>query len=100
MLVCPFLHSWNVREGSEVSVHSSDHEYWAKGTGFGSGSLRSGWNMDRVRERQKKSERLIESIFKVGFNDNATTIWLSVVCGPGGVVCGSGGAVCGSGGVV
>ena len=57
--------SWQSRDGSEAALQSNDQEYWAKGTGFGSGSLRSGWNMDQVREKQKKNERQMELIFKV-----------------------------------
>ena len=67
-ILIPISCSWNATGDSEVSVHSSDQEYWAKGTGFGSGSLRSGWNMDQVRERQKKSERQVELMFKVRYS--------------------------------
>jgi baculoviral IAP repeat-containing protein 6 len=60
-----FQTNWQSRDGSEAALQSNDQEYWAKGTGFGSGSLRSGWNMDQVREKQKKNERQMELIFKI-----------------------------------
>ena len=38
---------------------SSDRHYWAKGTGFGTGSTTSAWNMDAMLLRQMTEETLV-----------------------------------------
>ena len=51
-------------EEAATSASEGD-KYWAKGTGFGSGSLRSGWNIGQVQDRKRQSEMQVELCFKV-----------------------------------
>lgn len=51
--------------GAELSAMGSGQKFFAKGTGFGSGSLRSGWDMEQVRETQKEVEQQVECCLKV-----------------------------------
>ena len=52
--------------GADLSAVGSGQKFFAKGTGFGSGSLRSGWDMKQVREAQKENEQQVECCLKVG----------------------------------
>ena len=39
--------------------------YWAKGTGFGTGSTTSEWNMDAMRAKQKSEEKHVCLVFAI-----------------------------------
>ena len=39
--------------------------YWAKGTGFGTGSTTSTWNVDAMRARQKSEEKQVCLVFAI-----------------------------------
>lgn len=39
--------------------------YWAKGTGFGTGSTQASWNMDAAYQKQKFEEKNISCLLKV-----------------------------------
>ena len=51
--------------GADLSAVGTGQKFFAKGTGFGSGSLRSGWDMEQVREAQKEIEQQVECCLKV-----------------------------------
>lgn len=44
---------------------SGHHQYWAKGTGFGTGSTLSAWNVDAMRAKQKSEEKYICLCFAI-----------------------------------
>lgn len=44
---------------------SGRHLYWAKGTGFGTGSTLSAWNVDAMRAKQKSEEKYICLCFAI-----------------------------------
>ena len=44
---------------------SSDHHYWAKGTGFGTGSTTSNWNMEAITAKQKAEEKYVSLCFAI-----------------------------------
>ena len=44
---------------------SSDKQYWAKGTGFGTGSTTSTWNMEAMIAKQKSEEKYVTLCFSI-----------------------------------
>ena len=44
---------------------SSDKQYWAKGTGFGTGSTTSTWNMEAMMAKQKSEEKYVTLCFAI-----------------------------------
>ena len=44
---------------------SADHHYWAKGTGFGTGSTTSNWNMEAITAKQKAEEKYVSLCFAI-----------------------------------
>ena len=44
---------------------SSDHHYWAKGTGFGTGSTASNFNMEALTAKQKSEEKYVSLCFAI-----------------------------------
>ena len=44
---------------------SVDHHYWAKGTGFGTGSTTSNWNMEAMTAKQKAEEKYVSLCFAI-----------------------------------
>ena len=44
---------------------SSDHHYWAKGTGFGTGSTASNYNMEALTAKQKSEEKYVSLCFAI-----------------------------------
>ena len=44
---------------------SADKQYWAKGTGFGTGSTTSTWNMEAMLARQKSEEKYVTLCFAI-----------------------------------
>ena len=49
---------------NNVTVESK--QYWAKGTGFGTGSVNSKWNMKETVSKQQQEEALVTTLFEVG----------------------------------
>jgi baculoviral IAP repeat-containing protein 6 (apollon) len=52
---------------SEEQVISDDksHVYWAKGTGFGTGSTQQSWNVEQALMRQKSEEEHVTVLLQV-----------------------------------
>lgn len=50
---------------SQSLGNTADQTYWAKGTGFGTGSTVSNWDIDKAMKRKKKEEEDIVIIFQV-----------------------------------
>lgn len=51
-----------------VEAGLKDHKaqsYWAKGTGFGTGSTVSGWNAEEALKRQRAEEEHVTCLFRV-----------------------------------
>ncbi|XP_041468480.1 baculoviral IAP repeat-containing protein 6-like isoform X2 [Lytechinus variegatus] len=52
--------------GSQVGgVNDKNQNFWAKGTGFGTGSTTSGWNVEEALVRQKAEEEHVTCLLKV-----------------------------------
>ena len=47
------------------SVAVEGKQYWAKGTGFGTGSFNSKWNMKETVTKQQQEEALVTILFEV-----------------------------------
>lgn len=58
--------SANPKEVS-ISVHGDEksQQYWAKGTGFGTGSTVSGWDVEQSLSRQKCEEEHVTELLLV-----------------------------------
>lgn len=53
---------------NEEQVSSSDdksHVYWAKGTGFGTGSTQQSWNVEQALLKQKNEEEHVTVLLQV-----------------------------------
>lgn len=46
-------------------VNDKNQNFWAKGTGFGTGSTTSGWNVEEALVRQKAEEEHVTCLLKV-----------------------------------
>ena len=46
-------------------ISSSDRLYWAKGTGFGTGSTTSSWNIEATRVKKKLEEKYVTLCFAI-----------------------------------
>lgn len=54
--------------GEDASMATSDdkgHMYWAKGTGFGTGSTTQSWNVEQALLRQKSEEEHVTVLLQV-----------------------------------
>lgn len=54
----------------DASLATSDdkgHMYWAKGTGFGTGSTTQSWNVEQALLRQKSEEEHVTVLLQVRF---------------------------------
>lgn len=58
-------------EGRRSKKASDDksHLYWAKGTGFGTGSTQQSWNVEQALQRQKGEEEYVTVLLQVSKND-------------------------------
>lgn len=60
-----------VSNGSNSSVQKpitdDKQQYWAKGTGFGTGSTASSWDAEQALIRQKSEEEHVTCLLLVGF---------------------------------
>lgn len=52
---------------SQAAGGTNSKQYWAKGTGFGTGSTSSGWNIEQALVKQKNEEEHITWILQVNF---------------------------------
>lgn len=52
---------------AEDQLNSDDksHMYWAKGTGFGTGSTQQSWNVEQALLRQKSEEEHVTVLLQV-----------------------------------
>lgn len=60
-----FLYFSNELGQTPSSGRTSSKQYWAKGTGFGTGSTSSGWDIEQALVKQKNEEEHITSILQV-----------------------------------
>lgn len=54
----------------EDQIATSDdkgHMYWAKGTGFGTGSTQQSWNVEQALLRQKSEEEHVTVLLQVRY---------------------------------
>ena len=51
--------------GGGMESGHNNRLYWAKGTGFGTGSTTSEWNVDAMRAKQKSEERHVWLVFAI-----------------------------------
>lgn len=49
----------------QVSSDDKSHVYWAKGTGFGTGSTQQSWNVEQALLRQKSEEEHVTVLLQV-----------------------------------
>ena len=52
---------------ASVQQSSTDATYWAKGTGFGTGSIVSNWDIEKAMKQKKKEEEDMVIIFQVSY---------------------------------
>jgi baculoviral IAP repeat-containing protein 6 len=59
--------SMKAQAGSDEPVLSDDksHVYWAKGTGFGTGSTQQSWNVEQALLKQKSEEEHVTVLLQV-----------------------------------
>lgn len=65
------------------SLGTSDdkgHMYWAKGTGFGTGSTTQSWNVEQALLRQKSEEEHVTVLLQVRINKHAHNNNWNIVC--------------------
>ena len=55
-----------IGQGPGATGEKGSQSYWAKGTGFGTGSTSSGWNVEQALIRQKAEEEHVTCLLKVG----------------------------------
>ena len=49
-------------------MSGSERSYWAKGTGFGTGSTSSGWDVEQAMLKQKAEEEHVTCLLQVKRN--------------------------------
>lgn len=52
-------------ENSQISSDDKSHMYWAKGTGFGTGSIQQSWNVEQALLKQKSEEEHVTVLLQV-----------------------------------
>lgn len=60
----------NVDDSSLATSDDKSHMYWAKGTGFGTGSTAQSWNVEQALLRQKSEEEHVTVLLQVKFDIN------------------------------
>lgn len=55
----------NLDDTSIVASDDKSHIYWAKGTGFGTGSTAQSWNVEQALLRQKSEEEHVTVLLQV-----------------------------------
>ena len=58
-------HCYSSKKFRPKITTSVDHHYWAKGTGFGTGSTTSNWNMEAMTAKQKAEEKYVSLCFAI-----------------------------------
>lgn len=53
----------------QVTSDDKSHVYWAKGTGFGTGSTQQSWNVEQALLRQKSEEEHVTVLLQVKKNE-------------------------------
>lgn len=52
-------------ENSQIVSDDKSHIYWAKGTGFGTGSIQQSWNVEQALLKQKSEEEHVTVLLQV-----------------------------------
>lgn len=52
-------------ENSQITSDDKSHMYWAKGTGFGTGSIQQSWNVEQALLKQKSEEEHVTVLLQV-----------------------------------
>lgn len=52
----------------QLNTDDKSHMYWAKGTGFGTGSTQQSWNVEQALLRQKSEEEHVTVLLQVCCN--------------------------------
>lgn len=69
MGICLYGYVYSSNPGGDSTQPSSiaveGKQYWAKGTGFGTGSFNSKWNMKETVTKQQQEEALVTILFEV-----------------------------------
>lgn len=52
-------------ENSKIASDDKSHIYWAKGTGFGTGSIQQSWNVEQALLKQKSEEEHVTVLLQV-----------------------------------
>ena len=65
LLVCTCYSNTGGDSTQPSSVAVEGKQYWAKGTGFGTGSFNSKWNMKETVTKQQQEEALVTILFEV-----------------------------------
>ena len=65
LLLSPCSGNIGVSGGQPSNVTVEGKQYWAKGTGFGTGSVNSKWNMKETVSKQQQEEALVTTLFEV-----------------------------------
>lgn len=55
----------------QVTSDDKSHVYWAKGTGFGTGSTQQSWNVEQALLRQKSEEEHVTVLLQVRFDSKS-----------------------------
>ena len=64
-------------------VNNADQMYWAKGTGFGTGSTASNWDIEKALKNKKKKEKNIVIILQVYFFNYLSSeclFYVEIIC--------------------
>lgn len=65
LCVCDFQQQ--VSSGHVGGTTEEQQLYWAKGTGFGTGSTASGWDVEQALTKQRLEEEHVTCLLQVGF---------------------------------
>lgn len=69
-LIKPVTNTKATTTEEQVTTISDDksHVYWAKGTGFGTGSTQQSWNVEQALLKQKSEEEHVTVLLQVSAN--------------------------------
>lgn len=56
----------------QLNADDKGHMYWAKGTGFGTGSTQQSWNVEQALMRQKSEEEHVTVLLQVGLESSVS----------------------------
>lgn len=63
---CVFVLQPQVSSGHVGGTTEEQQLYWAKGTGFGTGSTASGWDVEQALTKQRLEEEHVTCLLQVG----------------------------------